>query len=307
MSSARPPEPGEAPLFAIRLTVPAAAAQAFADALEGFAAAVSAFETAPGGDWKIEGIGPEPDRGRLGMSLALAAVAAGIAEPPVTVEALPQVNWLAENRRSFKPLSVGRFLVHPSHDRPTAPGRIALCIDAGEAFGSGEHETTRGCLLALDALGKRWPRGRGVARRGRGGRALDMGCGTGILSLAMALPWRSPVLGIDLAPEAVRVARDNARINSAGTLLRAAHADGFRTRLVKGRQFDLVAANILQRPLVAMAPALARHLRRGGWAILSGFYVDQAQAVIAAHRARGLALERRIVVGAWCAVMMRRK
>ncbi|MCC7049965.1 MAG: 50S ribosomal protein L11 methyltransferase [Alphaproteobacteria bacterium] len=294
-------------MVVIRLNVPAAAAQAFAEALENFAEAVSAFELAPGGEWKIEGIGPEPDRGQLAMSLALAAAAAGIAEPPVTVEALPEVNWLAENRRSFTPLSAGRFLVHPSHDRPLAPGRIALCIDAGEAFGSGEHETTRGCLLAIDALGRRWPRGRGVARRGRAGRALDMGCGTGILSLAMALLWRSPVLGIDLAPEAVRVARANAGINQAAVLMRAVHADGFRARLLRGRRFDLVAANILQRPLVAMAPALARHLRRGGRAILSGFYSDQAQAVIAAQRAQGLAPERRIVVGAWCTVVMRRK
>jgi ribosomal protein L11 methyltransferase len=307
LSSARRPDARQGPLFAIRLTVPVAAAGAFADALDEFAEAVSIFELAPGGDWKVEAIGPEPDMGRLGIALALVAATLGIAEPPVTVEPLPRVDWLAENRRSFKPLSAGRFLVHPSHDRPRAPGRIALCIDAGEAFGSGEHETTRGCLLAIDGLAKRWPRGRGVARRGRRGRALDMGCGTGILALAMALMWRTPVLGVDLAPEAVRVARDNARINAAATLVRAECADGFRARIVRRERYDLIAANILQRPLMAMAPALARRLRRGGRAILSGFYVDQAQAVIAAHRARGLAVERRIVLGAWCALTMRRK
>jgi len=294
-------------LSVIRLTVPAAAAPAFSEALEGFAEAVSAFEVSPGGNWTIEGIGPAPNRALLGTALALAAAACDIAEPVAVVEALPKVDWLAENRRSFKPVAAGRFLVHPSHDRPVARGRIALCVDAGEAFGSGEHETTRGCLLAIDGLTKRWPRGRGAARKGRGGRALDMGCGTGILALAMALYWRSPVLGIDLAPEAVRVARDNARINGAVTLVRAEHADGFRARVARRGRFDVIAANILQRPLIRMAPLLARRLERGGRAILSGFYVDQAPAVVAAHRAQGLALERRIVLGAWCAGVMRRK
>jgi ribosomal protein L11 methyltransferase len=254
----------------------------------------------------VEGIGPAPDRAGLAVALALAAAAAGIAEPAARVEPLPSRDWLAENRRSFRPIAAGRFLVHPSHDRPLAPGRIALCVDAGEAFGSGEHATTLGCLLAIDALGRRWPRGRGIARRGRRGRAADLGCGTGILALAMALHWRAPVLAIDLAPEAVRVARANARRNGAGALVRTLHADGFAARTARG-PFDLIAANILQRPLVRLAPALAARLRRGGRAVLSGFYADQAQAVIAAHRARGLALERRIAIGAWSAVTMRRK
>lgn len=293
-------------LFAIRLTVPAEAAGAYADALEAFAPAVSAFEVAPGGDWRIEGIGSEPDRGALAASVALIAAAHGVAEPAVAVEALPARDWVAENQRSFKPIQAGRFLVHPSHDRPYVPGKIALCIDAGEAFGSGEHETTRGCLLAIDRLARRWPPGRGVARKGRQGRALDMGCGTGVLALAMARTWRSPVLGVDLAPEAVRVALENARLNQAASLLRAVWVDGFKGRAVKRRAYELIAANILQRPLIAMAPSLARSLKRGGRAILSGFFVEQAQAVIGAHRARGLVLERRIVLGQWCAVMMRK-
>lgn len=299
-------EPAPGQLFAIRLIVPAALAGEVADALDGFAEAVSAFEIAPGGDWKIEGIGAAPDKGALGTALALIAASHGLPEPAVAVEALPATDWVAENQRSFKPIHAGRFIAHPSHDKPVAPGKIALCIDAGEAFGSGEHETTRGCLLAIDGLLRRWPLGRGVARKGRAGRALDMGCGTGILALAMARAWRSPVLGVDLAPEAVRVALENARLNQAATLVRAVWVDGFKGRAVKRRTYDLIAANILQRPLVAMAPALAARLVPGGRAILSGFFVDQAQAVIAAHRKRGMVLERRIAMGQWCAVVMRR-
>ena len=287
------------PLSTITLIAPAAAAPQFAEALEAFAASVSAFELAPGGDWRIEAIGPAPERGRLGAALALVAAACGVPEPRATVAKLPARDWLAENRRSFRPIAAGRFLVHPSHARPVAPGKRLLRLDAGEAFGTGEHETTRGCLLALDHLARRRPR----VRRTHG---LDVGCGSGILALAMASTWRMKVLAVDLAPEAVRTARANVRDNQATALVRCLCCDGFRHRAVRARRYALIAANILQRPLVAMAPSLAARLARGGRAVLSGFHPHQAQAVIAAHRARGLVLERRITLGTWCAVVMLR-
>ena len=283
----------------IVLTVPASASDAYSEALEPFAEAVSAFEQAQGGDWRIEAIGPRPDRAKLAAALALIAASLGIAEPDVAIEALPQKDWLAENRRSFQPIAAGCFLVHPSHDQPDAPGRLKLCIDAGEAFGSGQHETTKLCLLALDRLARRRPRWKSA-------RALDMGCGSGILSLAAALRWRVKVLAVDIAPEAARVTRGNARDNGLAALVRAVHGDGYRSRTVRAGRYDLIVSNILQRPLVALAPALARRLNRGGRAILSGFYPDQAQAVIAAHRARGLTLERVDTLGRWAAASFRK-
>ena len=287
----------------IRFTVPHSAS-VFTDTMEPFAEAVSAFERAPGGDWHIEAIGPEPDRGRLGAALALTAAALGVAEPEATIETLPEKDWLAENRRSFRPIHAGRFLVHPSHIRPDAPGRLLLRIDAGEAFGSGEHETTRLCLMALDRLAKRRPRWKSAP--GRPAWALDMGCGSGILSLAIALRWRMKVLAVDIAPEAARVTRRNARDNGLAALVRAMRADGYRRRAMRGRRFGLIVSNILQRPLVALAPDLARHLGPAGRAVLSGFYPDQAQAVIAAHRARGLRLECVETLGRWCAATLRK-
>jgi ribosomal protein L11 methyltransferase len=286
-------------VFTITVVVPVAAAPVFLEALETFASSVSAFELGPNGEWRIEAIGPAPDRGQLGAVLALAAASCGIAEPRADVAPLPQKDWLADNRRSFRPLSAGRFLVHPSHLRPVAPGKLLLCLDAGEAFGTGEHETTRGCLLAIDHLANR-------RRRLRGAHALDVGCGSGILALAMALTWRIPVLAIDTAPEAVRTARANVRDNAGAGLVRCLRADGFRHGQVKRRRYALIAANILQRPLVAMAPALAARLAPGGRVLLSGFYRDQAQAVIAAHRAQGLVLEKRFLIGAWCTTLMRK-
>lgn len=283
----------------IAVIVPAAGAEGFAAALEPFAEAVSAFETAPGGDWRIEAIGPEPDRGKLGAALAVAAAALGIPEPKAAIEKLSDRDWLKENLLSFRPISAGRFLVHPSHDRPDAPGRIAIRIDAGEAFGTGEHETTRLCLLELDRIAKRRPRWRGAS-------VLDMGCGSGILSIAAALKWRNRVLAVDIAPEAARIAHENARLNGVATLICAMHGDGYLLRPVRRGNYDLIVSNILQRPLIAMAPALARHLQRGGRAVLSGFYRDQASAVVAAHRARGLKPERVVSLGAWCAVTLRK-
>ncbi len=286
-------------LTAIRVVVPARGAEAFAAALEPFAEAVSAFEIAPGGDWRIEAIGPAPDRGRLGAVLAIAAAALGLAEPEAVVEKLPDRDWLKENLSSFRPIGAGRFLVHPSHDRPAAPGRIAICIDAGEAFGTGEHETTQLCLLELDRIAKLKPRWRGAG-------VLDMGCGSGVLSLAAALKWRSKVLAVDIAPEAARITLQNAHENGVGTYVQAIAGDGYRLRAVRRRHYDLILSNILQRPLIAMAPALARRLARGGRAVLSGFYRDQALGVIAAHRARGLQPERVTALGAWCAVTFRK-
>ncbi|MCK6452532.1 MAG: 50S ribosomal protein L11 methyltransferase [Alphaproteobacteria bacterium] len=301
MTRDRATAPVSGALSTITVIVPAAAAPAFADALEAFAASVSAFEIAPGGDWRIEAIGPAPDRGALGTALALVAASCRLAEPRAVVAPLPERNWLAANRRSFRPIAAGRFLVHPSHTRPRAPGKLLLRLDAGEAFGTGEHETTRGCLLALDRLACRWPSGRHPAPAAH---ALDLGCGSGILALAMALTWRMKVLAVDSAPEAVRTARANVRDNAAAFLVRCLRSDGFRHRAVRRRRYALITANILQRPLVALAPALAARLERGGRVVLSGFHPHQAQAVIAAHRARGLVLERRITLGAWCTLVM---
>jgi ribosomal protein L11 methyltransferase len=284
----------------IAVVVPARGAEAFAAALEPFAEAVSAFEAAPGGDWRIEAIGPAPDPAKLGAALALAAAALGLPEPRAAIEPLPEKDWLKENLASFRPIAVGRFLLHPSHIRPAAPGLAAIQIDAGEAFGTGEHETTRLCLSEIDRIAKRKP------RLPSGARILDMGCGTGVLAIAAAKRWRAGVLAVDIAPEAARVTRENARANGVATLVQVLAGDGYRLGKLRRRRYALILSNILQRPLIALAPRLARSLAPGGRAVLSGFYRDQAQAVMAAHRAQGLVPERVATLGAWCAVTFRK-
>ena len=271
-----------------------AAAERFAAALEPFTAAISAFETEPGGAWRIEAYSATPpDPAEIAAALRDAA---GAPTPPHNIAPLPSIDWLAENRRDFPPLACGRFFIHGSHFEGKVPaGRFGLQIDAATAFGSGEHDTTRLCLMALE----------GLARRRHIARPLDLGCGSGILSLAAALLWRVPVLGSDLDPGSVRVARDNARRNRLAGLIEFVTADGYRSEAIRRRApFDLIVANILARPLCHLAPALARHLAPGGIAILSGLLIEQEAQVLAAHRGQGLALAERLRTKAWSALVL---
>jgi len=285
--------------WTLELEAPEDAAPFFMAALDGLAVGVSGFEAAGDGRWRVEAwFASMPDHGELAAAIALAAAAAGVREPGFVVRPLEPRDWLAENRASFRPILAGRFFVHPTHyeGRPPA-GAWAIALDAATAFGSGEHGTTRGCLLALDAL----------ARRGRPRHVLDMGCGSGILSIAAARAWPARVLAIDIDGEAVRVTRANARRNGVSQRLRAARGNGFAALpALRAGRFDLILANILARPLQRMAPDVARYLDPGGAAVLSGLLVPQEAQVAAACRAQGLGLVRRFRIDGWSTLIVRR-
>jgi ribosomal protein L11 methyltransferase len=179
---------------------------------------------------------------------------------------------------------------------PPIPGRITLTLDAGLAFGTGEHNSTRGCLIALERMAHRRP-----------ARILDLGTGSGILAIAAAKLLYRNILASDIDPRAARVAAANARLNNVAALVSAFKADGWADkRLKRGAPYDLVFANILARPLCAMAHELAAHLAPGGTAILAGLLTTQAQWVLSAHRRAGLRLETRIPDGAWTTLVLRK-
>ncbi|WP_207461893.1 50S ribosomal protein L11 methyltransferase [Azospirillum sp. SYSU D00513] len=293
-------------LWRIALVVPEAHAPVFADAVGDHADAVSTFELEEGGNWLVEAtIHGEPDRPRLTGRVAVLAQALGLDDPELIIEELPPIDWVSHSYEGFPPIQAGRFFVHGSHHEGTVPGgSIPLLVDAATAFGTGEHGSTKGCLLALDRLSRhvRLPR----RERGRGA-ALDMGCGSGILALAVAKRWGVPVVAVDIDPEAVRVTRVNARINQLQGRIRAEGGDGYNTSIVgKHKPYRLITANILARPLARMAPQLARHLKKGGYAVLAGLLSRQERHVIQAHRAQGLRLVARIPMGEWTTLIVRR-
>jgi len=273
----------------------ALAAAALLDALTG---AVSAFETPEDpAEWRVEAYpaGKLLDPG-LEVRLALAAAGAGGALLDVAEEHLPERDWLAENRNAFPPLRLAGFWIRGSHVTARAPaGMVEIEIDAASAFGTGEHASTAGCLRALDWL----------AKRGRPGRPLDIGTGSGILAIAAAKLLHRKVLASDIDREAVRVARHHVRRNGLAGEVRVIEAPGYGSRSVGRSRYDLVFANILARPLGAMAPDLARALMPGGRAILSGLLRRQEAMVVRPHRAQGLTLERRFVTGEWSTLVLR--
>jgi ribosomal protein L11 methyltransferase len=265
-----------------------ASASRAAAALESLVPAIAAFETAPGGSWRVEGFTEAPpNRAALAVVEAITG--------PVLLERMEDRNWLEENQASFPPLRVGRFFVHGAHiTAPPPAGARPVLVDATTAFGTGEHATTRGCLMALQRLRPR--------------RVLDMGTGTGILAIAAVRAGARRVLAADIDRGSVRVARINLYRNGVAARVKAIESDGYRDRrIVRAAPFDLVFANILARPLALMAPHLARALAPNGTAILSGLLARQEALVVAAHRAQGLALERRIAVEGWHTLVLRKR
>ncbi len=289
------PDATPALLWRVSFVAPADQRDAFAAAVEDGASAVATFETQPGGPWQVSAIVPgRPDRAAIEARLAVMAAALGAAAPAVAIEPIAETDWLAATRTALPPLRIGRFFVHGAHLAPRGP--VDIEIDAGLAFGSGAHESTRGCLIAIDRL----------ARRMTPRHVLDLGCGSGILAIAAAKVWRARVIAADVDPRAVATARENADHNRVGDRIATVFSDGFRNpALARGAPYDLIVANILAGPLIALAPAVVRHLAPGGRVVLSGLIARQERAVLAAYRARGLRLACRIALGNWRTLVLR--
>jgi len=259
-------------------------------------AAIAAYE-GPGGRWDITvHFAGAPDQTSIRELVGLAAggeIAGGIAFDIVEAK-----DWVKATLEELVPVRAGRFIVHGQHDRTKVPpNKLGIEIEAALAFGTGHHGTTRGCLLLLDQVLKAY----------RPRRVLDLGTGTGVLAIAAAKALQIKVLASDIDPLSVKAARDNARLNGTGDLVQTVHATGFSApEFAQRGPFDLVLANILANPLRQMATPMARHLAPSALRILSGLLPHQAQSVIAAYRARGLNLERRIQIEGWSSLLLRK-
>ncbi|MFM8821640.1 MAG: 50S ribosomal protein L11 methyltransferase [Phenylobacterium sp.] len=214
----------------------------------------------------------------------------------VTVETLADADWLAMSLSGLPPVRAGRFFVFGAHDLgQVPPNAVALRIEAGAAFGTGHHGTTVGCLQAWNDLIK--------ARRFD--RVLDVGAGTGVLAIAAARTGARLARGTDIDAPSVRIAQENAALN--GARAEFVHASGLgHQRVRSAAPYDLVFANILAPPLVALAQDIRGALRPGGVAILSGLLRTQERRVQAAYRSRGFRLLRRIHRDAWATLVIQR-
>ncbi|ASY63680.1 Ribosomal protein L11 methyltransferase [Sinorhizobium sojae CCBAU 05684] len=222
------------------------------------------------------------------------ALQPGFSHLPIEREVLPDIDWIAKSLEGLAPVRAGRFVVHGSHDRDKVKtGEVAIEIDAGQAFGTGHHGTTAGCLEMLAS----------VARTRRIRNVLDLGTGSGVLAIAARKLLHVPVLATDIDPIATRVATENARRNGVVTGLAFATAPGFHsTTFSANGPFDLIIANILARPLMKMAPELVANLAPGGSVILSGILAEQRWKVLAAYNGQHLEHVRTIWRNGWVTI-----
>jgi ribosomal protein L11 methyltransferase len=265
-------------------------------------AASTAFETddrLPGGGraWLMEAyFGWQPDEAEIRALIAAASDEATARS--ATFGLTEKRDWVANSLAGLKPVRAGRFLVHGRHDRSRVKANdIAIEIEAGLAFGTGHHGTTRGCLLHFDRLLKR--------RRPK--RVLDVGCGAGVLAIAAAKILRRKVWLGDIDPVAVAVANANARLNGVGAFCQAIVSRGVENgRLREAAPYDLVFANILAKPLRLLAPSLAAVMSADGEAIVSGLLLANVAGVLASWRAQGFDLAERIELEGWASLRLRR-
>ena len=293
-----------------RVTLPCtrAEAQALGEDIAHFATLeappVLVTSEAEGESWRLDAYFEEkPDGAMLECLVALVPSAAGV-QPES--ERVPDQDWVTLSQQGLEPIRAGRFFVHtPAHRDEVPPDAIAFEIDAGLAFGTGQHETTTGCLLALDRL----------KREGASfGDVADIGTGTGLLAFAALRLWPAARgIASDVDAIAIEVAADNAAINrvtlgrARGQLELAVAAGMDHPRLKARAPYDLILANILAGPLIDLAPSVAKAIEPGGRLILAGLLDHQAPAVARAYRRQGMMLTGRVDRGEWPTLVMRKR
>jgi ribosomal protein L11 methyltransferase len=284
------------PTSVVRITTEQAAAERLAllaeERLSLDELSIAASEITPDDElWRVDiyaGTSITPADLEAAVRQAMGEEIAGL---DVVSEQIEDADCVAQSLAGLEPVDAGRFLVYGSHDRGRVPvNRIGIQVEAALAFGTGHHGTTRGCLLAFDRLLKE--------RRPR--RVLDLGTGTGVLAIAAAKALRQKILASDIDPVSVRIARENAALNTVAGQVRVVTADGLANPVIAGgAPYDLVFANILAGPLVKMAPSIARVIAPGGVVILSGLLAHQERMVRAAYRAQGLIVVDRRPLDTW--------
>ena len=221
----------------------------------------------------------------------------GVNENKIEIEILPDIDWVSHSLEGLNPVRAGRFFVHGSHDRDKVkPDDLAIEIDAGQAFGTGHHGTTVGCLeLIADVMEHEKPQ-----------NALDLGTGSGILAIGIALIKPIRILATDIDPIAIKVAKENFALNGVAKTITAITATGLDDEEIKKRSpFDLIVANILANPLIELAPQMVPALKKGGSIVLSGILEEQHDRVVKAFEAEGAKYIKTLHHEGWVAIHLK--
>lgn len=256
---------------------------------------VGVFEMEDGsGLWEIGAyFGEAPDAAGLALLEAMHGTT------PFEVSEIPETDWVTKVKRDLAPVEAGRFFLYGSHDADKLPeGKEPLLIEAAMAFGTGHHGTTLGCLLALDHLAGEGFEPESVA---------DIGCGTAVLAMGAARLWPARILASDIDEVAVEVAQANARANGLEERIDCIEAAGFdHPALAEAAPYDLIFANILKGPLVALAPEITANLKPGGHVILSGILNEQAAEVEDVYTRLGNDTVLKQKIGDWSTFLLRK-
>ena len=275
------------------------AAQALADACENLLSeptGVGVFEVEDGSNtWEVGVYFVEkPDE------IALDLLAAMNGARPFAVSELPETDWVAEVKRELAPITAGRFFLYGSHDADKIPDDcVPLLIEAAMAFGTGHHGTTQGCLQALHNLAKRGFVGKSV---------VDLGCGTAVLAMGVAKIWPGVVLASDIDEVATDTASANIACNNLGGRVNVITCAGFDHPLLRNNApYDLILANILKGPLIALSEDMGESCSAGGYIILSGILNEQAGGTKSAYEAHGFVEVEHLIVGEWSTLCLQKR
>ena len=256
---------------------------------------VGVFELEDGsGIWEVGAYFSEkPD------DISLALLAAVFQAEEFKISELPQIDWVSKVQRSLKPVVAGRFFVYGSHDSDKVPPDCEpLLIEASMAFGTGHHGTTKGCLLALEQL---------ITDGFKAKNVIDVGCGTAVLAMAAARIFSANVIASDIDSVAHSVAKMNILANGLDRNIQCFEASGFAHEQIKTKNpFDLIFANILLAPLLAIAPDISKYSLSGGYVVLSGILSEQAELVVNKYTGVGFSLSNQIEIGEWVTIIFRK-
>jgi len=261
---------------------------------EDLAFTASAHEDVETGEWVFEATVESPANVEAFNTLARKVLGGDV---DFAIEAIdPEINWVAKSLEGLQPVTAGGFYIYGSHETAPVPeGLIGLRIDAAQAFGTGHHETTTGCLEAIDR----------VLERAKPVNVIDIGTGTGVLAIAIAKKTGLKVLATDIDPIAVTTTVENARDNDVADLIEGVVAEGLDSDVITAKApYDLILANILAGPLMGLAPGMSRIAQPGASIILSGILETQAQGVIAAYAENGMPLLQRLQRKEWTTLIL---